>query len=88
MTPSIAQVQTLLCLEDEITVLELLDITSEELVIMFLHKIRERKDYLNKYYEETSQKEKPNRRYSEANRLGSRKVWEDAGYEAEGSDWY
>jgi len=88
VTPSIAQVQTLLCLEDEITVLELLDITTEELVIMFLHKIRERKDYLNKYYEETSQKEATHRKPSEASRLGSREVWENAGYEAEGSDWY
>ena len=52
MNPTLSQVQTLLSLEDEITVLELLDISSEELVEAFKHKVRERKMYLNKHYEE------------------------------------
>ena len=88
MIPSLAQIQTLLSLEDEVTVLELLDISSEELVDAFKHKIRERKAYLNKHYEEDIEEEKHFRKHNEGSGLGSRAVWEDAGFaREEGSDW-
>ena len=87
MNPTLAQVYTLLSLEDEITVLELLDISSEELVDAFKHKVRERKAYLNKHYEEDIEEERTCRKHNEASGLGSKEVWTQAGFEKEGSDW-
>jgi hypothetical protein len=42
----------LLLQEDELTILELLDITSEELVLAFKSKLKQRKNYVEKYFDE------------------------------------
>lgn len=83
MRPTLGQIATYLSLEDEVTVLELLDINSEELVECFKHKIRERKTYLNGYYEDNTPEDKSVSKYTESSRLGSKKVWEDAGFDLE-----
>jgi hypothetical protein len=74
-------------LEDEVTVLELLDLNSFELVGMFKHRVSERKDYLLKYYEEVTEKETPYRKQTDATRLGSREVWEAAGFDCEDENY-
>ena len=63
--------------EEETTVLELLEITSEELVAAFKGKIRAKKGYLDKYYEE-EQEEELIREFTQAAGLGSKEVWESA----------
>ena len=86
MTTSISQLCAILSLEDETTVLELLDISSEELVDTFKHKVRERKLYLSKHYEEDLEEQSSEgslRKHSEATGLGSKQVWKDAGFDLE-----
>ena len=68
--------------EEETTVLELLEITSEELVAAFKSKIRTKKGYLDKYYE-AEQEEELIREFSEATGLSSKEVWENAGFDLE-----
>jgi hypothetical protein len=63
--------------EEETTVLELLEITSEELVAAFKAKIRAKKGYLDKYYE-AEQEEELIREFSKAAGLGSKEAWEAA----------
>ena len=81
--PTLAQITDLILQEDEVTVLELLELTTEDLVESFKHKIRERKSYLNHYYEDNFEEEKPLRKVTDSYRLGSKKTWEDAGFDLE-----
>lgn len=89
MSLGLVQIYTLLELEEETVVLELLDINSEELVKAFKGKIRERKPYLTKYYEDQNEQEeeRPLRKHSEYSGLGSKEVWEAAGFDMEKSDY-
>lgn len=38
--------------EDELTILELLDISSDDLVAAFRHKLKARRDYVSQYFDE------------------------------------
>lgn len=86
----LGQLYSLLEKEDEITVLELLDITSPELVDSFKHKVRKRYDYVCKFYEESSEEEEVAIRDEERNEprgLGSKSVWEEAGFDIEDDNY-
>ncbi len=80
---NINKVCALLELEEETRVLELLEITSEELVLHFKERVRDKLVYLINYYEENNQEKNSFCRQSEATGLSSKEVWENAGYELE-----
>lgn len=87
---ALEQLYALLIAEDELLVLELLDITAEDLVTAFIHKVKVRHDYITSYYEDTTTaSDETSRREEERfgpRGLGSLSVWEDAGFEIEKGD--
>ena len=80
---NITKICALLELEDEVTVCEMLQLTSEDLVVAFRNRIRENLPYLLDQYEKNTEKEVPIYRQSEGSRLGSKEVWENAGFDLE-----
>jgi hypothetical protein len=90
MSKTTSQLYDLLIHEDELTVLELLDLTAEDLATAFIHRIRERNGIINNYYEDTGKAYETSRREEERlgpRGLGNRSVWEDAGFEIEDEDF-
>ena len=87
MNRTLAQLEDLLLQEDEVTVLELLDLDATTLVECFKHRIRERKLFLNKYYEEDNEAPQGIRPKTDSFGLASKEVWEEAGFDLE-SDAY
>lgn len=83
MTKTIAQITDRLLQEDEVTVLELLDLDAETLIETFKHRIRERKLFLDKYYEEDYEEPQNFRERTDSYRLASKEVWEEAGFDLE-----
>ena len=90
MKKTLGQLYPLLEAEEETIVLELLDLTSPELVNTYKYKVRQRHDYISKYYEDfpdnDESEETPYPRDEERfgpRGLGSKSVWEEAGFEEE-----
>ena len=84
MKMSIAQITDRLLQEDEVTVLELLDLDAQTLVETFKHRVRERKLFLEKYYEEdVVEASQTYKKQSDSFRLASKEVWEEAGFDLE-----
>ena len=83
MIPTIQQLTVYLLEEDEVTILELLDISTSDLIEAFKFKIRERKAFLNKYYEESNEEDQTFYQKSDSSRLASKEVWENAGFDLE-----
>ncbi len=87
--------------EEETIVLELLDLTSPELIQSYKHKVRQRHDYISKHYgeeystdegedeiqEDQEAKEYYRREKEETRGLGSKQVWQDAGFEVENDNY-
>lgn len=86
MSRTLGELYEFLVKEDEITVLELLDLTSEELVNAFKYKVRSRKGYIVKFYEDESDGEPQSKEESEEGeqrRMGRKALWEETGIDCE-----
>ena len=88
------QLYSILDHEEETIVLELLDLTSPELVATYKHRVRQRHDYISKYYEgipnegEWEEAEVPYpREEREPRGLGSRSVWVEAGFDQDDENY-
>lgn len=90
MSYTLTQLHDMLLEENEVVVLELLDITAEELLVTYKYKIRQRHGFISKYYEESGEEEEVSSRSEEREDrprgLGSRSAWEDAGFEQDDRD--
>ena len=92
MTKTLEQLYPIMEAEEETIVLELLDLTSPELVATYKYKVRQRHDYISKYYEDTPNIETEEAAYYpreeyEPRGLGSKSVWEEAGFDCEDENY-
>lgn len=86
MKRSLAELYALLLQEDEVTLLELLDLNTEEILTLFKYKVRRRHDYISKFYEESREEEETQIREEERYATGrgsDRSYWQEEGYDLE-----
>lgn len=92
MTKTLEQLYPIMEAEEETIVLELLDLTSPELVQAYKYKVRQRHDYISKYYEDVPNIEEHEeipyqREEGEPKGLGSREVWQNAGFDCDDENY-